>query len=114
NARRTIADDPIEEWPKLADDALDAVLGQRIFVARLRGGKEEQRVDPFVANKRLSELRGPLHDVNQVVDHASFRAHEEVEIAQADVEIDHRDSLASARQSRTKGRGRCCLADAAF
>ncbi len=89
-------------------------FGEGVLVARLRGGEQEERIDSLVANERLGEPRRALNDVNEVEDHSPLRPHDEIEIAQAHVEIDDGDSLAAARQSRTKRGGRCRLADAPF
>src|SRR6478736_1434358 len=53
DAGRAVADDPIERRPQLADHALDAVIRERVLVARLRGGEQEERVNSLVANERL-------------------------------------------------------------
>ena len=50
--------------------------------------------------------------MNQVVDHPPLGPHEEIEIAQAHVEIDDGDAIAAPRQSRTERGSRCRLADA--
>ncbi len=112
DAGRAVADDPIEERPELADYAVDAVLGERVLVPRLRGGEQEERIDALVANERLRQLGHALDDVDQVVDHAPLGPHEEIEIAQADIEVDDGDPLAAARESRAERSGRGCLADA--
>ena len=56
-------------------------------------GSSEQRLEPLVADQRLGELGVALDDVDEVEDHAPLGAHDEVEVAQADVEIDHDDVL---------------------
>ena len=40
---------------QLADDPLHAFIGQRVLVAGLRGGEQEERVDPLVADERLRQ-----------------------------------------------------------
>ena len=58
----------------------------------------------LVADQRLRELGVALDDVDEVVDHAALGAEDQIEIAQADVEIDHGDAV--ARHSPALHRGR--------
>ena len=89
-------------------------LGERVLVARLRGGKERQRLDPLVANERLRKLGNALHHIDQVEHHPAFGAQHKIEISEPDVEIDEDHPLPALRERRTEGRGRCRLADAAL
>jgi hypothetical protein len=114
DAGRAVADHPVELVPQLGDDAADPVLGERVLVAGLRGRQQEQGLDPLVADQRLRELNDAVHDVDEVVDHAAFGAHHEIEIAQTDVEVDDDDVLPRARQRRPECGRRSRLADAAF
>lgn len=43
-----------------------------------------------------------MHDVDEVVHHAAFAPHDQVEVAQADVEVDHRHLL--PRRARPQAR----------
>ena len=92
----------------------DALVGQRVLVAGLRGGQQPERVEALVADQRLLELGDALHDVDEIEHHAPFRAHHEVEIAQADVEVDDHDLLAALRQRCAERGRRGRLADAAL
>ncbi len=96
------------------DDPVHAFVGQRVLVAGLRGRQQRQRIDPLVADQRLRQFRIALHDVDQVEHDAAFGPHHQIEVAQADVEIDHHDVLTAARQSGAKGGGGGCLADPAL
>ena len=60
------------------------------------------------------ELGVALDDVDEVEDDAALGAHDEIEVAQADVEIDHHDVLAALRQRGAERRRRRRLADAAL
>ncbi len=111
---RAVADDPVELVLELADDAADADGVEGVLVPRLRGGQKEERLEPLVADQGLVELGVALDDVDEVVDHAALGTHDEVEIAQADVEVDHGDAIAPLRQRRAERRCRCRLADAAL
>src|SRR5215510_16183568 len=55
-----VAYHPIEHLPKLADDAPNALFSQGVFVAGLRGRKQCERVDAFVANKGLLKFGDAL------------------------------------------------------
>ena len=43
-----------------------------------------------------------MDDVDQVIHHAPLAAHDEVEVAQADVKIDHSGLVAAQRKARGK------------
>src|SRR5690606_8381814 len=68
--------------------ALDTLLGERVLVAGLAGGQDVQRVDLLVLDQGLREAGLAVDDVDEVVHHAALATHDEVEVAQADVEID--------------------------
>ena len=99
---------------QLAHHPGDALLGERVLVARLRGRQDRQRVEALVADQRLGELGVALHDVDEVVDDAALGPHDEVEVAQADVEIDHHDVLPALRERRAERGRRRGLADPAL
>ncbi len=65
-----------------------------------------QRVDALIPNERLRELGVALRDVDEVKDDAPLRAHHQIEIAQAHVEIDDADALSPLRERDAKRRGR--------
>ena len=99
---------------QLVDDLGDALVGQRVLVAGLRCRQQVQILQALVADQRLRQFRHAVDDIDQVEHHAALGAHHQVEIAQADVEIDDDDLLAvlgerGAQCSRRRG-----LADAAF
>ena len=106
--------DPVELLAQLVDHALDAFVGQRVLVAGLRGRQQIERLEPLVADQRLRQLGVALHDVDQVVDDAALGAHHEIEVAQADVEVDDDDALARLGERRAERRRRRRLADAAL
>src|SRR5215472_16597453 len=88
--------------------------GQGVLVAGLRGGKQEEGLDALVANEGLRKLGSSLDDIDEVIDYPAFGPHDQVEVAQAHVEIDHGDCLAGLRERGTQGGGRRRLADAAL
>jgi hypothetical protein len=104
----------LELFLQLDHDAGHAVGAERVLVAGLRGGEQVQRVDPLVADQSLGQLGVALDDVDEVVDDPPLRPHHEIQVAQADVEIDHHDLLPALRQRGAKGGGRRGLADASL
>ena len=60
------------------------------------------------------QLGVALRDIDEIEDDAPLGAHDEIEIAQADVEVDDGDLLTLLGQRGAERRGRRCLADAAF
>ena len=59
-----------------------------------------QGVQPLVADQRLRQLGVALHDVDQVIDHPALGSHDEVEVAQAHIEVDDDHFFAGLRQRR--------------
>ena len=99
---------------QLVDDVGDALFGQRVLVAGLRGGKQIQSFQPLVANERLRQLGHAVDDVDQIEDHAPLGAQHQVEVAQPDIEIDDDDFRAVMGESGAQRSRRRRLADAAF
>src|SRR5690606_18422010 len=99
---------------QLLEHALHAVAGERVLVAGLRGREHEQGVEALVLDQGLLERGLALDDVDEVVHHAALAAHDQVEAAQPDVEVDDRDLLAAARQPAGQARAGGGLADAAL
>ncbi|MNI56904.1 hypothetical protein D3C73_1119330 [compost metagenome] len=115
DAGRGVADDVLEAvGGQVLQDLAHAFLGQRILVAGLRGSQHEQVVEALVLDQGLLEGGLAVHDIHEVVHHAAFAAHDQVEVAQADVEVDHRHLLATLRQAARKAGAGSGLADAAF
>ena len=109
-----VADHPVELRPQLRDDLCDPVLGQAILVLALRGRQQSERVQALVSNEGLRELGLAFDDVDEIKDHPSLGTHHEVEIAQADIEVDDHHLLSSLCKRRPQ---RCCrgrLADSAL
>ena len=114
DARRTVAEHPVEPGSEVLDDALDAFIGQRVLVPGLRSRKQPQILEPLVADQRLRKFRHALHDVDEVEYDPPLRPHNEIEIPQADVEIDDDDLFSNLRQRRTERRGGGGLANPAL
>ncbi len=74
--------------PQVADHLAHALGGQRLLVPGLRRGQDVQGVDPLVPDQRLMQLRLAPDDVDEVVDHAALDPEHEVQVPQADIEVD--------------------------
>ena len=99
---------------ELFDDAPDALRVQRVLVARLRRRQHVQVLDALVPDQRLAQLGLAVDDVDEVVNDAALAAHDQVEVAQTDVEVD-RDRLVSLlREAGGDVGAGCGLADSAF
>src|SRR5690606_14643925 len=109
DAGRGVADDEIEAvFAEPAENGIDAFAGQGILVAGLRGGEDKQVVVTLVLDQRLLERAFAVDHVDEVVHHTTFAAHDQVQIAQAHIEIDDGHLLAPLGQSdrqRRAGRG---------
>ena len=68
----------------------------------------------FVLDQRLLESAVALDDVHEVVHDTPLAAHDQIEVAQPDVEVDHGDTLATLRQSTRDAGGSRGLADSPF
>ena len=99
---------------EFVEHATHAFERQRILVACLRSCEHEQRVDAFVFDQRLFQRRFALDDVDEVVHHAALAAHDQVEVAQADVEVDDGDFLAALGQAAGNAGRSCRFADTAL
>ena len=87
----------------------DAFGAERVLVAGLGGGQHEQRLQPLVLDERLLERALAIDDVDEVVHDPPLAAHDQVQVAQADVKIDDGDPLAAARKTTRDARGSRCL-----
>ncbi|MGY4375689.1 hypothetical protein ACVWZ3_003328 [Bradyrhizobium sp. i1.3.6] len=114
DAGRAVADHPVEAVAQIVDDLADALFRQRVLVAGLRGRQQPEILQPLVADQRLRQLCDTLHHVDEIEHDAAFGAHDEVEVAQADVEIDDDDLVAALRQRSPQRGGRRGLADPAL
>ena len=109
-----VADDVVESFTQLIEYAANAFEGQSLFVAGLRGGQDVELAAALVFDQGLIEIGFALDDVDEVIHHAPLAAQNEVEIAQAHVEVDDRRAKAAFRQSHGEGTGGGGLADAAL
>ncbi|MNT94692.1 hypothetical protein D3C72_2364320 [compost metagenome] len=68
----------------------------------------------LVLDQRLGQRRFFVDDVDQVVHHAAFAAHDQVQITQADVEVDHHGFVSAQGQAGRKAGAGSGLADTAL
>ncbi|KAG1243681.1 hypothetical protein G6F65_022255 [Rhizopus arrhizus] len=68
----------------------------------------------LVLDQRLVEGGFALDHIDEVVHHATLAAHDEVEIAQADIEVDDSGLVAPHREARGKTGARRGFTHAAF
>jgi hypothetical protein len=95
---------------------LDTFFGQRILVAGLRSGQHEQIavIAVLVLDQRLSECRFAVEDIDQVIDDAALTAHDQIEVAQADIKIDDGSLVAAQGEARGEAGAGGGLADTAL
>jgi hypothetical protein len=110
-----VADDVIEAFfAQAVENLFHAFPGQRILVAGLRGGEHEQAFVALVLDQRLLERAFAVDDVDEVIDHTTLAAHDQVEVAQADIEIDDGNLFFASGQAHGQRRAGRGLADPAF
>ena len=114
DARRTVAENPIAVGAQFLDDASDTFFRERVLVLGLRRGQEPKIVQPLVADQGLRKLCDALHHVDEIEDDPPLGAHHQVEVAQANVEVDDDHPLPGLRQRRSYRGGGSGLADPAF
>ena len=73
-----------------------------------------QRLDALVPDQRLCELGVALRHIDEIEDDPPLRAHDQIEVAQADVEIDDADALSALCERDAKRRRRGGFAHAAL
>src|SRR6478736_658503 len=57
---------------------------------------------PSSVSESLSRLCDAGNHIDQVEYHASFRAHHQIEVAQADIEVDHRHAFSELSERGTE------------
>src|SRR5690606_28035730 len=87
---------------QFVEHALDAFTGEGVLVARLRSRQDVEVVELLVADERLIERCFALNDIDEVIHHAAFATHDEIQVAKADIEIDHSGFMAAHGQTSGK------------
>src|SRR5216684_9352785 len=114
DSRRAVADDVIELLLQLLEHAVDALAPERVLVAGLRSWKDKQVVVALILDQRLVEVGVAIDDVDEIEHHAALAPHDQVEVAQAHIEIDDHGLVPTQREAGGKGGGRRGLADPAL
>src|SRR5690606_6628772 len=99
---------------QVLEHLLDAFLGEGVLVAGLRGSQHVQVVEALVLDQGLLEGGLAVDDVDEVVHHAPLATHDQVEVPQADVEVDHGGLVAATGQADGDAGAGGGLADAAL
>ncbi len=112
---RRVADNVLKAVVRqLLEHALDAVDGQRVFVAGLGGGQNVQLVTALVFDQGLFESRFAVDDVDEVVHHAALAVHDQVQVAQTNIKINHSRLVATHGQTAADGGAAGGFAHTAF
>ncbi len=88
DTRRGVADHEFEVFLELHQDLFDAFDSQRVFVAGLTGGQYVEVFQTLVFDQRLLQVGFAVYHVDEVIHHAALATHDQVEVTQADVEVD--------------------------
>jgi hypothetical protein len=97
--RRGVADDVVEALPQVLQDLADALLGQGVLVPGLGGRQDIEGIAPLVTDQGLIDIRLAIDDVDEVIDHPPLAPHDEVEVAQAHVEVDDHGAVPTLSQA---------------
>ena len=81
NACRGVAHDVVETHAfEVIENAFHAFFGQSVFVAGLGGGEYEQVIALFVFDQGLVQSGFTVDHVDEVIHHAAFASHDQVEV----------------------------------
>ena len=114
DAGRGVADDVVEVLFQLFQHALDTFGGEGVLVAGLGGRQDEQVLRALVLDQRLIHVGIAVDQVDEVVNHAAFAAHDQVEVTQADVKVDDDGFETAQGQPGTDGGAGGCFAHPAL
>jgi hypothetical protein len=95
------------------ENLLHTFFAERILVASLRSRQDEEIavLAMLVLDQRLSERCFAVEDVDQVIDHTALAAHDQVQVAQADVKIDDGSFVTTQGEARCEAGAGGGLAD---
>src|SRR5690606_26382802 len=96
DTRRRIADDVIEGFAQLIENAFHSLQSQRVLVPGLGRRQDVEVVRALVLDQRLNEVRVAVDQVDEVVHHTTLAAHDQVEVTQPYIEVDD-DRLVSTQ-----------------
>src|SRR5690606_26452216 len=83
-----------------------------ILVAGLAGGQDVEILETLVLDQGLRKSSVAVDDVYEVIHHAPLAAHDQVQVAQADVEIDDGGLVPAQSEAGTDGGAGGGLTDA--
>src|SRR5690606_35456941 len=109
-----VTDDVVDPVPQFLQNPLHAVDRQRFFVTGLGGWKDEEVIYILVLDKRLVQGCFLVDHVDEVIDHASFAIHDQVQVTQTDIEVDHGGFVAAQCDAARNGRAGCGFPDPTF
>ena len=90
NACRGITDDEIEfHFLQFFENLVDAFASQSVFIPGLGSRENVEIFRALIFNQRLVQCGIALNDVDEIINDATFAAHNQVEVTQADVEVDN-------------------------
>ena len=92
----------------------NAFLSQCVLVAGLGRRQNIQVFTLFVFDERLVQIGFTGDHVNQVIHHAAFATHDQVQVAQAHIKVDHRGFVSAQGQAGCKTRAGRCFTNTAF
>jgi hypothetical protein len=115
NAGGRVADDELEvHGGQVVQHLLHAFLRQGFLVSGLRGGQHEQVFALLVLDQGLVQIGFALDDIDEVIDHAALAAHDQIEIAQTHIEVNHCGLVAAQCEAGCEAGAGGGLADTAF
>ncbi len=113
NACRGITDDEIEfHFLQFFENLVDAFASQSVFIPGLGSRENVEIFRALIFNQRLVQCGIALNDVDEIINDATFAAHNQVEVTQADVEVDNDGFLSLLGQTCSDGRAGGGLANA--
>ena len=111
---RRIADDVVELVARLVDHLGDLLELEYVLGLCLGTRQLVERVAAVIADDRLLERDLAVHDIDDIEQHALLVAEQEVEVAQADIEIDDQGPVTAFGKTHREGGRRGRLANAPF
>jgi len=98
---RGVTDHVFEGFLKFHQNFFDAFLGQRILVTGLAGGQHVEVFQALVFDQGLLQVGFAVDHVDEVIHHAALAAHDQVEVTQANVEVDDHCFVAAQSEAGT-------------
>src|SRR5690606_14235789 len=84
-----VADDVVDPVGQLLQNPLHASRAERVFIPGLGSWENEEVIYILVLDQCLVQGRFLVDHVDEVINHASLAVHDQVQVTQAAVEVDH-------------------------